>query len=190
MMGSVRTYGLSFLWFLGTKSDSLCLVFSISAIRLVQKFARRYLYLCCGEVSLSFSCILPICQWNSPLAIAWCWAENKEGLPVRGFRWCGEVYQLCALDKYTEVHFPTKAPNRRYKERFAWHIEAWTLLTYEQIKHPEDVQASSLNLTRTENIAPLYANVLTAWLTVHPKARTDVWIVGRMDMSREGGFQG
>jgi hypothetical protein len=92
-------------------------------------------------------------------------------------------------DKYTEVHFPTEAPNRRYKEGFAWHVEAWNLLTYGQIIHPEDVFALSLNLTRTEKMAPLYANILKAWLTVHPKARIGAWIVGRMVRWTEGGFQ-
>lgn len=50
--------------------------------------------------------------------------------------------------------------------------------------------ALSLNLTRTEKMAALYANVPKAWLTVHPKPRIDVWIVGRMNRWSEGGFQG
>lgn len=79
-------------------------------------------------------------------------------------------------DKYTEVHLPTKAPNRR-----CLHTEAWDRMTYGQIKHPAHVLAMSLNLTRTEKMAPLYADVLMAWLTMHPKPRTDVWRLSGLD---------
>jgi hypothetical protein len=65
-------------------------------------------------------------------------------------------------DKYTEAHLRTEAPDRRFKEGFVFHIEAWNLLTYGQIKRPEDVLALSLNLTRTEKMASLYADLLKA----------------------------